>query len=175
MEKDELRKEVDMLIGQKIGDLKNMTEVGRCEKKRKTSIEIMIGKEEEKEIQYLRRLKMKRGNVTAGNDMVNVTEVGKGRKREVMRIKRGIEEEKSKRKGGVKWIEQKEAEIGIEAERGGEMTKIGKKTGNDEKKRRETGWIKKIEILIRMKRREVIDGKKKAEILTEEKIGQRMR
>lgn len=78
MEKDELRKEVDMLIGQKIGDLKNMTEVGRCEKKRKMSIEIMIGKEEEKEIQHLRRLKMKRGNVTAGNDMVNVTEVGKG-------------------------------------------------------------------------------------------------
>ena len=171
MEKDELRKEVDMLIGQKIGDLKNMTEVGRCEKKRKT----LKGKEEEKEIQHLRRLKMKRGNVTAGKDMVNVTEVGKGRKREVMRIKRGIEEEKSKRKGGVKWIEQKEAEIRIEAERGGKMTKIGKKTGNDEKKRKETGWIKKIEILIRMKGREVIDGKRKAEILIEEKIGQRMR
>ena len=173
MEKDELRKEVDMLIGQKIGDLKNTTEAGRCEKERKALIEIMTGKEEEKEIQYLRRLKMKRGNVTAGNDMVNVT--GKGRKREVMRIKRGIEEEKSKRKGGVKWIEQKEAEIGIEAETGGEMTKIGKKTGNDEKKRKETGWIKKIEILIRMKGREVIDGKRKAEILIEERNGQRMR
>ena len=86
-----------------------------------------------------------------------------------MRIKRGIEEEKSKRKGGVKWIEQKEAE------RGGKMTKFGKKTGNDEKKRKETGWIKKIEILIRMKGREVIDGKRKAEILIEEKVGQRMR
>lgn len=115
---------------------------------------------------------MMRGSVRAGNDMVNVTEVEKGGKRKVMRIKTGIEEKKRKRKGGVKW---KEAEMGMEAERGGKMIKIGTETGNDEKRKKKTGWIKKIKILIRMKGREVIDGKRKAEILIEEKSGQRMR
>lgn len=40
MEKDELKKEVDMQKGQKMGDLKNMTEVGKGEKKRKEEREI---------------------------------------------------------------------------------------------------------------------------------------
>lgn len=40
MEKDKVMKEVDMQKGQKMGDLKNMTEVGKAEKKKKEEREI---------------------------------------------------------------------------------------------------------------------------------------
>lgn len=55
-EKRKLLREVEILKDQKRGDLKNMTEVEKGEKKRKVMTKNMTGREEEKEM--LRRVKM---------------------------------------------------------------------------------------------------------------------
>jgi len=103
--------------------------------------------------------------------MVNVTEVETGEKTKLVKTETENEEEIRKGKKEEKQTDMREIEIEIPAGRGekGGSTRAGienekrQKTGketrneNDEKKKTETDWIKKIKILTKMKEREVID------------------